>query len=1459
MIDKLIAFSIKNKLIIGLLIIGLIIWGGYSMNNLPIDAVPDITNNQVQVLTLAPTLAAQEVEQFITYPIEIALANVPGVIEKRSISRFGISVVTIVFKDNMDTYLARQLVTERLKEAEQDIPKGLGSPELAPITTGLGEIYHYVLHTEPGYDTVYTAMELRTIQDWIVKRQLAGTEGIAEISGWGGFLKQYEVAINPEKLNSMNVSIAEVFKALEKNNENTGGAYIEKGSNTYFIRGIGLAKKLEDIEKIIVKSEQGVPILIRDVSKVQYGNAIRYGAVTRNGEGEVVAGVTLMLKGANTAEVVERVKEKVKIIQKSLPKGVTIEPFIDRTKLIDKAIGTVTKNLIEGALIVIFILVLLLGNARAGLIVASVIPLSMLFAFGMMNLFGVSGNLMSLGAIDFGLIVDGAVIIVESIVHRITSLKNTKRMNQLEMDEEVYQASSKIRSSAAFGEIIILIVYFPILALVGIEGKMFGPMAQTVSFAILGAFLLSLTYVPMASALFLSKKVNHKRTISDKIMDFFQKLYNPIIHYALKHKISVLSVALVLFAISLFTFNRMGGEFIPTLEEGDLTVEATLMQGTSLSETVKAITEMEKILINKFPEVTEVVSRIGSSEIPTDPMPIERADIMVILKDKSEWTSADNRTELMEQMEEALEVQLGVRVEITQPIQMRFNELMTGIRQDVAVKIYGEDLDVLALKADEVADIISSVDGIGEPFVERIAGLPQINVEYNRDKIAQYELNIEDVNTVLKTAFAGQVAGVIFEGERRFDMVVRLNQDYRTNIDNISSLFIPLPSGKQVPLSQLATIQFQEGPAQISRDDTKRRIFVGFNVRDRDVQSVVEEIQGKLDEQLKLPSGYYITYGGQFENLIAAKKRLAIAVPAALLLIFVLLFFTFRSIKQSLLIFTAIPLSAIGGIFALYFRGMPFSISAGVGFIALFGVAVLNGIVLIGYFNRLKEEGMTDITERVLTGTRVRLRPVIMTAAVASLGFLPMALSSSAGAEVQKPLATVVIGGLLSATLLTLVVLPILYILVSGAYKRKRWFNKAMMLIVLLSTSFMFAPSKINAQTDSVSVLTLDQAIEQAVKNNASIKSANLEVERQRILKRTSFDLGKTNIDYKQGQFNSPLVDDNQFGISQNFAFPTVYSSQAKLAQANIKGSEQRLAITQNELVGKVKSTYYQLVYLNALLDLFRSQDSIYSNFQKAADLRFKTGEANLLEKTTAETQLMEVRNKIVQAEANIQIFRKQLQSLLQFDYVPDIVRTESEKREINLPNDNEALSSNPYLAYIKQQVEISRAATKVERSKLFPEFTVGYMNQSLIGTETINGVNQNFTTTDRFSAFKIGISIPLWFRPQGARVKAGKISQDIANSDLEYYQATIQAEFEQLVQQMLKYQSVLNYYVQQAVPQSEMIIRNAGKGYKAGEIGYVEYVQGINTALSIKSAYQENLNQYNQTIISLETIIGGK
>lgn len=1030
MFQKLIKFSIENKLVIGFMTLALIIGGSYSLSRLPFDSTPDITNNQVQVITQAPSLGAQEVEQFITTPLEMALANIPEVIERRSISRSGLSVITIVFKEEADIYWARQQVSQQLKEAEEVIPEGLGKISLAPITTGLGEIYHYTIRAKKGYEDKYSISDLRTMQDWIVRKQLSGTEGVAEISGWGGFVKQYEVAINADKLNAVNITIPELYKALEDNNENTGGSYIEQYSNQYFIRGIGIVKSLEDIEKIPIKTINGTPILVRDIAKVQYGSATRYGAVTRNGEGEVVAGITLMLKGENFQEVIKNVKERMNQVQKSLPEGVVIEPFIDRTQLVDRVTDTIIKNLIEGGLIVIFILVLFLGNYRAGLVVASVIPLSMLFAFGMMRIFEVSGNLMSLGAIDFGLIVDGAVIIVEAVCHHIAIMKDRYKgrlLTQAEMDMEVYDSASKIRNSAAFGEIIIMIVYIPLFTLVGIEGKMFKPMAMTVFFAILGAFILSLTYVPMASALFLSKKTEHKRNISDKLMDKLSNFYRPIIAKSLNWSKTLIISMIALFAVSIYIFSRMGGEFIPNLDEGDFAAEISMAQGTSLSQMIKSCSQAEKILKDQFPEVKQAVSRIGSAEIPTDPMPIERADLMIALIPKKNWTSAKTKEELMEKMEKAMSVIPGLGVEMTQPIQMRTNELITGIKQDVAIKIYGNDLEVLSKSANKVASLIKKVKGVGDPYVEKVTGLPQIQVIYNRDKLGKYDISIKDANMVLKTAFAGSEAGYVFEEDRRFDLVLRMDKELRNDITSLENLYLPLKSGGSVPLSQVAEIKYENAPAQVTREDGERRIYVGFNVRGRDIQSTVFEIQDILDKEFKLPVGYYYTYGGQFQNLKEAKDRLIVAVPLALLLIFFLLYVTLKSIKESLFIFSAIPLSAIGGIWALWLRDIPFSISAGVGFIALFGVAVLNGIVLIGQFNSFEKEGVMDIRQRVIEGCMLRLRPVIMTALVASLGFLPMALSTGDGAEVQRPLATVVIGGLLTATILTLVVLPSIY------------------------------------------------------------------------------------------------------------------------------------------------------------------------------------------------------------------------------------------------------------------------------------------------------------------------------------------------------------------------------------------------------------------------------------------------
>jgi cobalt-zinc-cadmium resistance protein CzcA len=1030
MLNNIISFSVKNKLIIGLFVVGLIIYGSFELTKLPIDAVPDITNNQVQVITVAPSYGATDIERLVTFPIEQVNNNISGLKEIRSFSRFGLSVVTIVFDDNTDVYWARQQVSERLQQVRAQIPTDISNVGIGPLTTGLGEIYQYVVRPKAGYENKFTTTELRTIQDWIVRRQLLGVKGVADVSSFGGKLKQYEISINPEQLKAYGVTVEDIFSSLSKNNQNTGGAYIEKGPTVLYIRSEGLIVNIEDINNIFIKnSDNGTPVFIRNVANVNIGFATRYGAMCFNDKGEVAGAVVMMLKGANSNEVIVNVKERIAKIQKTLPEGIIVEPFLDRTKMVNNAIGTVEKNLMEGALIVLFVLILFLGNIRAGLIVASVIPLAMLFAIVMMNTFGVSGNLMSLGALDFGLIVDGAVIIVEAVLHKLSkskSLYNVSNKN-LNIDDEVKSSSGKMMNSAVFGQIIILIVYLPILSLQGIEGKMFKPMAQTVAFALIGAFIFSLTYIPMMSSIFLKKAVHAKENFSDRFMHFIEKKYiNSLKKILLKQKMVVIST-IGLFVIALIVLLRMGGEFIPTLEEGDFAVETRLLTGSNLNTSIEATQKAAHILKTRFSEVEKIVTKIGSGEIPTDPMPIEAADMMIVLKNKEEWENAKTFNELADKMQKALEEVPGITVGFQYPVQMRFNELMTGARQDVVCKIYGENLDSLALYSEKLGNIISKVEGAKDVYIEKVTGLPQITIVYNRQAIAQYQLNIEDINRMINIAFAGQSTGLVFEDEKRFDLVVRMQSDKRQSLSDVQNLLIPLPSGLQIPLSQLATVSIKDGPNQIQREDAKRRIVVGFNVRGRDVQSIVKEVESKVEKHITFSSGYYITYGGAFENLEAAKKRLSVAVPISLLLIFLLLFFAFNSVKQGLIIYSAIPLSAIGGIYFLALRGMPFSISAGIGFIALFGVAVLNGIVLITEFNRLKESGIEDMNEILLSGTRSRLRPVLMTALVASLGFLPMALSNGAGAEVQRPLATVVIGGLISATFLTLFVLPVLY------------------------------------------------------------------------------------------------------------------------------------------------------------------------------------------------------------------------------------------------------------------------------------------------------------------------------------------------------------------------------------------------------------------------------------------------
>ena len=1442
MLDNIIQFSIKNKLIVGLFTITLIGYGILQVTKLPIDAVPDITNNQVQVITVAPSFGATDIERLVTFPIEQANSNISGLKEIRSFSRFGLSIVTIVFDDDIDVYWARQQVSERLQKVQTQIPQGIGTPELGPVTTGLGEIYQYVVRPKPGYENKYDETTLRTIQDWIVRRQLLGVKGVAEVSSFGGKLKQYEIAVNPNKLQSYNITVNDVFSALEKNNQNTGGAYIEKGATVLFIRSEGLIGSIKDIQNIAIKStKSGTPLFIRDVADVNIGYATRYGAMCFNDKGEVCGAIVMMLKGANSSDVIKNVKNRIAQIQKTLPEGVVIEPFLDRTKMVNNAIGTVEQNLLEGALIVIFVLVLFLGNFRAGLLVASVIPLAMLFAVILMNVFGVSGNLMSLGALDFGLIVDGAVIIVEAVMHSLHAKKliGSNAFSQKEMDIEVKHSAGKMMNSAVFGQVIILIVYLPIFTLQGIEGKMFKPMAQTVAFALLGAFVLSLTYIPMMSALFLSKKIKREPNVSDKLMGKVETAYQNKLASILKHPKMVLSFVLLLFVGAIITLTTLGGEFIPALEEGDFAIEARILTGSNLNTTMATTQKAAHILKTQFPEVEKVVTKIGSGEVPTDPMPMEAADMMVILKDKKEWTSAHTFSELAEKMSKAVEDVPGITTSFQYPVQMRFNELMTGAKQDVVCKIFGENLDSLARYSEKLGAIINTVEGAKNLYVEPVTGMPQVVIEYNRATIAEYNLSIAEINRVVNTAFAGQSTGMVFEEEKRFGLVVRLNTDKRKNLEDVQNLLIPTPQGTQIPLYLLANVQIKNGPNQIQREDAKRRIIIGFNVRGRDVQSIVNELQAKIDAQVKFPTGYYVTYGGAFENLNAAKQRLMVAVPVSLLLIFILLFFAFHSVKQSLLIYSAIPLSAIGGIFFLALRGMPFSISAGIGFIALFGVAVLNGIVLIAEFNRLKTEGLTDLKQIVLQGTKTRLRPVLMTAFVASLGFLPMALSDGSGAEVQRPLATVVIGGLLIATFLTLFVLPILYILFERGFNIKS--NTKIMTVILFVLMGTFQ------QAEAQQAINLKTAIDTALKNNLQVKNAKQKSDYQQKLIKTSNTIPLTNVLGEYGQINS-IYADNRFGVSQSFNFPTIYIKQKNVLTEEWKTALLGVSVKEAELKKAVTQTFYVLLFLREKEKLLMKSDTIYAQFLNKTTLRFTKGESNVLEKVTAETQRGSIELQLKQLQQEKESVRIQFQLLLntEANYAPDDVPF----KMANFSSaDSGLIMDHPLLKLVQQQQQISRAATQLEKSKLLPDINIGYYNMTMRG---IGSDNMLYNTSTRFQSAQVGVGIPLFFGAQKARISASKVSQHIAENNYLQEKQVIQKQYKLLISQYQNYLKTINYFEQTAIKNAELINTTANMQYVNGDINYLDWVVLINQSISIKSAYIDAIKALNDSIIEL-------
>jgi len=1445
MLEKIVNFSIRNKLIVVLFTLTLTGFGLFSIYHIPVGSVPDVTNNQVQVITTSGNLSTQEIEQFITAPVEMEMANLPGVIEIRSISKFGISMVTVVFDESMGTYLPRQLIAEKIKSAAGQIPENYGTPEMGPISTGLGEIYQYILDVKPGYEDSYSPMELRTIQDWIVKRRLSGINGVVEVNSWGGYLKQYEIAINPLFLKSMHVNLMEVYEALESNNNISGGAYIEKNKQSYFIRGDGLAKSTDDIQNIVIKTIDGIPVYIRDVATVQFGYANRFGAITANGKGETILGQVMMLKDANSKEVITAVKERVDEIQDNLPEGVFINPILERGELIAKTSETVVENLVLGAIIVFLTVLLLLGNVRSALVISSMIPLALFFTISMMYVFGIDANLMSLGALDFGIIIDGAVIIVEFILLRMSLMgkeldaaAGDARKNMI--DEISLSGASKMMKSAIFGQIIILIVFIPILSLQGVEGKMFQPMALAFSFAIIGAMIMGLTWLPVASSLFLNPNNMTKNNLSNWLLDKLYALYLPTIKWSCGHKRIILGAALVSLIITGVLFTKIGGEFVPTLDEGDFVIQPALKTGTSLSETIDMTTRMENILIDNFPdEVDQIVCRIGAAEVPTDPMSMEEIDMIIKLKPKKQWEKANSKEELAGEFKEALEIIPGVEYEFTQPIEMRFNELITGVRADVAIKLYGDDLQYINQKATEIKDIVADIPGAVDVILEKTTGLPQIKVAYNRQKIARYNVDVNTLNTYLSAAFGGKVAGVIFEGEKRFDLVVRLQNQNRQDISDIRNLMVETLAGILVPLSEFAEIEYTEGPAKISRDNTHRRVVVSVNVRNRDLQSVVKDIQQKIDANIKLLPGNYIEYGGQFENLQNASNRLLIAVPVALLLIFIFLHFAFQSLKDAIMIFTAIPLATVGGVVLLWIRGMPFSVSAGVGFIALFGIAVLNGIVLIEHFKELQKEGLTTMRELIIAGTKDRMRPVLLTAGAAAMGFLPMAISTGAGAEVQRPLATVVIGGLITSTMLTLIALPLLYEIfynVTGVTFFPLRFIRTKALPII---AFLLFLSAISGYGQSLPIMNLEQLSQVALENNEQIKAAALRAEQSKILTKSAYAIPKTHVSYGTDENN---IAENGYplkvwNIEQEFAFPTLY-----FAEKNVKKTEQLLTESQyrleiNSLLKELAMQYFEYALISKKIDIYNNLDSIYNKLLLQYGKRMELKEASNLE-------YLNIKSKRNEIAISLEKFNNQLDIAIQ--KLKTIV---SSPDDFALSQDFERYSyclfkvdSLEIFNFYNLQTEKAASIIQVEKNKLLPDFTFNYFWGS-------NGYDKAKT----YHGFEAGIAIPVFYGSQKSLIHSARINLDAVQNAQSGFVNQVRTKFNELNTLLNQSKNLIEHYEENELPLATEIKRAALKSYELGEIDFFNFANSLESALKIESDYCDALFSYNKNYLELK------
>lgn len=1434
MLEAIIRFSVTKKLFVGLTTVFLLLGGVYSMLTLPVDAVPDITNNQVQIVTISPTLAPQEVEKLITMPVEIAMSNIMNVVDIRSVSRFGLSVVTVVFKENVPILDARQLINEQIQGVASEIPTELGTPTMMPISTGLGEIYQYVLEVDPKYKDKYDAMELRTIQDWIVKRQLSGIPGIVEINSFGGFLKQYEVAVDPEALFSLNITIGEVFEALSKNNQNTGGSYIEKQSNAYYIRSEGMISEISDIENIVVTNRGGLPIHIDDIGKVGFGSPKRFGAMTKDGDGECVGGIAMMLKGANANEVTAELEKRVEKIQHILPEGVSIAPYLNRSELVSRNISTVVYNLIEGAIIVFLVLIIFLGNVRAGLIVASVIPLAMLFAFILMRLFGVSANLMSLGAIDFGIVVDGSIVIVEGVLAHLYSREFAgKTLSKSRLESEVISGTSSVARSATFAVFIILIVFFPILTLTGIEGKYFTPMAKTLVFCIIGALLLSLTYVPMMASLLLKRKISTKPTLADRFFKWLNRVYQPALRLCLRFSWTTVALAFVALAGSLTLFGRLGSEFIPTLDEGDFAMQMTLPAGSSLSSSVALSTKVQSVLMNGFPEIKHVVAKIGTAEVPTDPMAVEDADVMIVMKPFKEWTSATTRAEMVTKMKQALDTVPGAEYNFSQPIQLRFNELMTGAKADIAIKLYGENMEELYKKATQAARYVEQVPGASDVLVEQAMGLPQLVVRYDRDKIARYGANIEELNTIIRTAYAGEASGVVFENERRFDMVVRLDQEKVDQLD-LHRFFVRTAEGAQIPVSEMATVEFVKGPLQINRDATKRRIVIGVNVRGADIGQVVSQIQDQLNKNIKLEPGYYFEYGGQFENLQNAINTLLIVIPVALMLILLLLFFAFRSVTYTLVVFSTVPLSLIGGILALYLRGMPFSISAGVGFIALFGVAVLNGILIINHFNMLKTRPKYRLsTNRVIErGTPHLLRPVFLTGLVASLGFVPMAIATTAGAEVQRPLATVVIGGLIVSTILTLLVIPVFYKLVGQSAQFKRFtIIRRLLPFVLIA---LLLPLSSRAQ-DRV---TLDQAIEMAISNSPRLRAAGNSIDRNQASRGESWEFGPTTIRYAGGQLNGPTTNDASFSIDQSLGSLLTPFYKNALVKQRVEGAELNRQLVVKEITAEVKRAWNGYLYSLQVLHLCESRLALADKIKQVGDLRYQHGDITLLEQKISSSLAATMRSSIIQARRECEMAATRLQWVC----LSESRLTPNDTTFSAFPSQSiaEPMVADYLQKIYANQVTEKQALLRVERSRLFPEVSAGYERQRIRPDKGLNSWN-------------ISLSVPIIFAPQRSRIRQANFAIAETQNSAKHAVNLLESKIRELATQIKLYDESLELYKSSTLIEAQELTRATDVQLKSGDIDIPQAVQAMNQALQIERSYLDIINTYNITSLEYE------